>query len=162
MSYPQNCVENYVNLQRFDEIISFTELTIILIIYICVILPFVLCHCFETTIMKICFTNFGDITVLTNSKMQETLQNSIYFHIKFRRRLASSISMVPRRLRDLSECFWIRNIVEYLIILLNRFFGCFLIKQYPDQTTIFVFFVRLNLKNHLFGIPISTCLVYTV
>ena len=32
MPYAQNCVENYVNLQRFDEIISFTELTIILIL----------------------------------------------------------------------------------------------------------------------------------
>ena len=34
MSYSQNCVENYVNLQCFDEFISFKELTIILILYV--------------------------------------------------------------------------------------------------------------------------------
>ena len=32
MFYSQNCAENYANLQCFDEFISFTELTIILIL----------------------------------------------------------------------------------------------------------------------------------
>ena len=85
--------------------LGFTELKIILIIpvfVICLILSFILCLCFETTITEICFSNFGDITALT--------KNSTYFYIKFKWRLVTSINMIAVSLIDCSY-FSIRNTV---------------------------------------------------
>ena len=77
--------------------------------------------------MKSYFNNFGDISALTNSKIQEIPEKSTCLHSKLKKRPTRSISKVSlENILDATLMCSIRNTVIFLIILSDRLIEYFL------------------------------------